>query len=324
MIRIQKKYLKKSNINLIYSQCNNNKEGEFLVNQIQVTYKFNIDQIAGKHDTHNICIDYDGNLILLATTKIGQNYYYKIFHVTEWGIHTIIIPPSQESFYYVQPLGNNWLLVNARTDNEESHNAFVYDENQNMLSSFHMGDGIEDVQTTKNGEIWASYFDEGVFGNSIGASGLLCFDKNGAVIFDFTKFAQTPNNNDIPFIEDCYALNVFSNETVYLYYYSDFPLLALHNRTNYELLNDDLFRKYPIEGSKAFSVWKDFILFGHGYNHESELHLYSIKNKTLQSFIPVNKENAIINYDYAIGRKQRLFLIYNNSVYHLNIKDMLE
>jgi hypothetical protein len=292
------------------------------VNQIQLTYIFNIDQIAEKHDTHNICIDYDGNLILLTSTKVGENYHSKIFHVTEWGVNTIKIPSSNEQFHYAQPLDDNWLLVNARVDKDDTHNAFFYDESQNMVSSFHMGDGIEDVQTTKNGEIWASYFDEGVFGETIGSSGLLCFDKNGAIIFDFTKFVQTPSNNEIPLIDDCYSLNVFSNDIVYLYYYSDFPLLALHNKTNYELLNNDLFKQSPIKGSKAFSVWKDYILFGHGYNNKGQIHLCSIKNKTIQSYIPVNEENEIINYDYAVGRKNRLFLVCKNSVYQLNIHDI--
>lgn len=295
------------------------------MSQIQVIHKLNIDRIAGKHDTHNICFDYDGNLILLTSTKIGQNYHCKVSHVTELGVNTIIIPPSQRPFHYVQPLGNNWILVNARVKNDEAHNAFVYDENQNMLSSFHMGDGIEDVQTTKNGDIWVSYFDEGVFGDSIGESGLLCFDKNGAVIFDFRNFVQTPSNNEIPFIDDCYALNVFSNETVYLYYYSEFPLLTLHNKTDYELLNNDLFKKSPLRGSKAFSIWKDYILFGDGYNKNKEqIHLYSMQNKTIQSYIPVNEENDIINYDYAVGRKNRLLLICENSVYYLNIRDIIE
>ncbi|WP_028390720.1 hypothetical protein [Bacillus cihuensis] len=295
-----------------------------MVNQIQAIHKLNIDHIAVNHDTHNICIDYDGNLILLTSTKKSGKYHHSVFHVTEWGVQKIIIPPVKEQFHYAQPLGDNWLLVNGRVENDKTHNAFVYDENKNVMSSFHMGDGIEDVQTTKNGDIWTSYFDEGVFGDSIGASGLLCFDKKGVKIFDFVRFVQTPSNNEIPFMDDCYALNVYSNETIYLYYYSDFPFLALHNKTDYELYNDKLFKESPIEGSHAFSIWKDNILFGHGYDDKGKIHLYSLKSRTIQSYFPVNEENDIINYDYAVGRKHKLFLVCKNAVYHVDIRNMIE
>jgi len=57
------------------------------------------------------------------------------------------------------------------------------------------GDGIADVQTTTRGDIWVSYFDEGVFGNygwgydeastPIGAPGLVRFDRQGSVLWSY-------------------------------------------------------------------------------------------------------------------------------------------
>ncbi|WP_026566620.1 hypothetical protein [Bacillus sp. UNC41MFS5] len=295
-----------------------------MTNHIQAINKLNIGHIAGNHDTRNICIDFNGNLILLTSIKKSGKYHHSIFHVTEWGVQKIMLPSVKEQFHYTQPLENNWLFVNARVKNDKTHNAFVFDENQNMISSFHMGDGIEDVQTTKNTEIWTSYFDEGVFGDTIGASGLLCFDKDGVKLFDFVRFVQTPSNNEIPFIDDCYGLNVYSNQSIYLYYYSDFPLLALHNKTDYELFNHEPLKESPIVGSKAFSIWKGHILFGHGYNGKGKLHLYSLNKKTTQSYLPVNEENDIIKYDYAVGRKNNLFLVCKNDVYHVDIRDIIE
>ncbi|WHY79484.1 hypothetical protein QNH20_10220 [Neobacillus sp. WH10] len=294
-----------------------------MVNHIKAIHQFNINQIAGKHDTRNISIDCEGKVILLTSTKKRRKYHHSIFYDAEWGVKKIIIPPSKEPFHYAQPLGENWLLVNANAKNDTTHNAFVYDENLNLISYFHMGDGIEDVQTTKDGDIWTSYFDEGVFGNSIGASGLLCFDKKGVKIFDFVRFVQTPSNNEIPFIDDCYALNVYSNQAVYLYYYSDFPLLAIHNMTDYELFNHEPLKKTPIVGSHAFSIWKDNILFGHGYNHKGQIHLYSFQNKKIQSYLPVTEENDIINYDYSVGRKYKLFLVCKDDIYLVDIRDVI-
>jgi hypothetical protein len=102
-------------------------------------------------------------------------------------------------------------------------------------------------------------------------------------------------------------MNVYSNQTVYLYYYSDFPLLALHNKNDSELFNHEQLQESQIVGSKAFSIWKDYILLGHGYDDKGQIHLYSLQSNTIQSYLPVNEENDIINYDYAVGRKHKLF-----------------
>ena len=55
-----------------------------------------------------------------------------------------------------------------------------------------LGDGIQHLQTTKSGEIWAAYFDEGIFGNlgwrrPIGAKGLLRFNSDGKRVYEFQR-----------------------------------------------------------------------------------------------------------------------------------------
>jgi len=86
----------------------------------------------------------------------------------------------------------------------------VYDEDGLLVREFLLGDGIQDVQATEDGKIWVSYFDEGVYGNfgwgnpggpsPIGASGLIRFDRAGAIEWEFD-----PPANVEP-IDDCYAL----------------------------------------------------------------------------------------------------------------------
>jgi hypothetical protein len=107
-------------------------------------------------------------------------------------------------------------------------NARVYEPNGNLKSFFVLGDGIEDVQVDRNGRIWVSYFDEGVFGNfgwggdavPFGASGLSCFDAEGKRLWDF----QPPQG--FGSICDCYALNVARNK-VWAHYYTDFPIVRI-------------------------------------------------------------------------------------------------
>lgn len=53
-------------------------------------------------------------------------------------------------------------MVSARTDEEEGNfkNATLFNVQGNVLKTFEFDDAIQDVQTTKDSDIWVSYFDE--------------------------------------------------------------------------------------------------------------------------------------------------------------------
>jgi len=114
-----------------------------------------------------------------------------------------------------------------------------------MLYSLNLGDAIESLQTTPDGCIWVSYFDEGVFGNGIGKEGLVCFDREGTPIFKYEAFAE---ENNLPSICDCYAMNVDDTGAVWLNYYMEFPLVRLRN---FKL--DRVWRNFRVLG-RAFAV----------------------------------------------------------------------
>ena len=107
---------------------------------------------------------------------------FRIQHRSPTGLWTTLdLPETDENYHAVQPLGGErWLLVRGRADHDRDGNAHVYDASGRHLRSFHAGDGIQDVQATADGQIWVSYFDEGVFwGMSLGRSGLVCLDAAG-------------------------------------------------------------------------------------------------------------------------------------------------
>jgi hypothetical protein len=108
----------------------------------------------------------------------------------------------------------------------DPNNAQIVDVSGDVLEAFHAGDGVEDVQTTGSGEIWISYFDEGIFrGDDLGQGGLVCLDDAGRQRFSFNQLATAA---DLPPIYDCYALNVASDDDVWLHYYDAFQLVHLH------------------------------------------------------------------------------------------------
>lgn len=121
---------------------------------------------------------------------------------------------------HVQRFEDGWLLGEARGGYTAVHDA----SGRFTRKVLDLGDASEDLQTTAKGHIWVSYFDEGVFGSGIGASGLICFDSTGTPVFKYSDLAE---NHQVPYIDDCYALNVINDDEVWLCYYADFPLVCL-------------------------------------------------------------------------------------------------
>src|SRR5262249_20886820 len=145
------------------------------------------------------------------------------------------------------------------------------------------------VQATSRGVIWTSYFDEGVFGNygwqnPVGASGLVGWDSAGKQLYEFQPDAG------LDAICDCYALNVKSEEDVWLYYYTQFPLVRLHHREIASVW------KMPQGGSDAFAVSTGHALFRGGYKDRDTYQLFDLGkegNPNLLATVELQNENGI-------------------------------
>ena len=166
---------------------------------------------------------------------------------------TICFERSQSvSTFHLQPLPEGWLLADRRGGCGN-----VHDASGRFPRSIDLGDAIEDLQTTPNGKIWASYFDEGVFGGGIGKQGAVCFDANGNLEFKYNEFAE---EKGLPFISDCYAMNVDASGDVWLNYYTDFPLVRLHECT-------------------LARVWADFGVLGNAFAVRDTAVIYADKER---------------------------------------------
>jgi hypothetical protein len=107
---------------------------------------------------------------------------------------------------------------------------------------------------------WASYFDEGVFGNygwsnpgpsAIGTPGLLAFSTAGQVCFSYDAEAAHTDA-----ICDAYAMNVAGEDDVWLYFYTEFPIVRIRSGAYHVW-------KLGVGGARALAVDRNrALLFG--------------------------------------------------------------
>ena len=61
----------------------------------------------------------------------------------------------------------------------------------------------------------------------IGVNGIVAFDSKGQLIFNhYDRYVERFN---VPPIDDCYTMNVIDGD-VWLYYYSEFPLVQMKDK----------------------------------------------------------------------------------------------
>lgn len=140
-----------------------------------------------------------------------------------------------------------------RSAEDIENNAAVFAPDGTIARRFCLGDGIEDVQVSTKGDLWVSYFDEGVIGNRgwkhpMGANGLVRFNSHGERQWGFTPEV----------ILDCYALNVAA-DCVWAYYYTEFELARIDAEGGIE--------RWPtaIRGARAVAVGAHAVFFAGGY-----------------------------------------------------------
>jgi hypothetical protein len=230
------------------------------------------------------------------------------------------IPNQSWNYHFVQPLPNDELLLVCGRVRGETNNARVFNSKGVLQRNFTLGDGIQHVQTTEDGQIWVGYFDEGVFGSGLSQNGINCFDKSGSLIYSHTD----------KYMADCYALNVVSNTKVWSCYYTEFPLVQIEN---YQVKNT---WDSPVRGSHNFLVWKDFVLFNGGYKEIDEDDFLSLKGYQLLEVIPnqIIKELATVEVlipqeskpgnCWILTRGSKMLLLDENlQCYELELQDVV-
>jgi hypothetical protein len=183
--------------------------------------------------------------------------------------------PNVELYYPLIRWINHdtFVIANPRTESNE-HNIFIFNLSGVKLGSFNGGDGIQDLEVSKKG-IWISYFDEGVFGRGISSEGLVLVSSTGTVLFRF--------HSDLisgPGISDCYAICKGKGDSLWLFPYTDFPLVQVFPESK-EFKSYNIPKK--LHGASAICVRGKYGYFYDSYNSNGELFCLEIGKQKFQT-----------------------------------------
>ncbi len=230
----------------------------------------------------------------------------------------IPLGPISIAFPFVQPLRDSeFLVVGARcTPNEE--NACVFSREGRQVRSLQLGDGIQSVQTTGSGEVWVSYCDEGVFGNygwgggktPIGSTGLVCFDRTGAVAWKY----RSPAGRDQ--IVDCYALNAAA-DAVWAYYYTEFAIARIGPSRCAQVWDT------PIRGARAIAADGSSLLLYGSYDDRDTCCLGALGRSAVEEVgrFRIHANGEEIHPQIVEGRGRWLHLVADGRWWRIDLRD---
>ncbi|ASP34346.1 hypothetical protein [Labrenzia sp. VG12] len=202
-------------------------------------------------------------------------------------------------------------------------NGAIFDPLTGNLDRFLLGDGIESLGIDGDNRIWVSYFDEGVCGNlgwngpgpwGLSSGGLVCFDVQGEVLFQFnTKSRET-------YILDCYALNVSQRE-VWAYYSDDFDICRVDG-----LFSPKVLKLQDIEGSSVLAVADAGLVLGRQYHEPPDMfHLVRRDGDWLEPMGQVRgrlPEGTLCNVSKLFGRGRHLHVINGHGWFRADISEL--
>lgn len=260
----------------------------------------------------------DHGLGTFPKSRLAKGTAYTVMHWKEGEQRRVRVDDEQIVASYVQPTPLGFLLVGARCHwrpEGAEENAVEYDWGGRELRRFTAGDGIQDLRTTPSGATWASYFDEGVFGNygwngpgpeCIGSSGCVCFDANGRPCFQFS-----PEDAGTDAICDAYAMNVVGDDDVWLYFYTEFPVVHI---------SDGEYRVWEcgIAGAQAIAARDSRVLLFGDYKQRNLvriLHLRAEGKATGEAEMLLTDESGVaIDNARAFGVGKDLYLLRGREV----------
>jgi hypothetical protein len=207
---------------------------------------------------------------------------------------------SRQRPHFVQRGKDGVLLVSARVSDDEP-NAWSTDRPSQNGRRFSLGDGVADVRLSPDGDIWAAYIDEGVFGGGPGAAGLVRFDRRGRYRWEYDP--QRAHTDDI---SEVYAFNLAAQDDVWVYFYTPFAIVRW-------LKGAPTVWQTRVKGARALAVRRNRALLLGDYDDPTSIRILdlppgggSARVKTrLRLAVP---ENTDLKSIQAYGAADRLIL----------------
>ncbi len=267
-------------------------------------------------------LDEGGASFVKTVPDVPQSYRVLAFRQGKKTLD-VLLPQVRLNIHDIQPLPQDRFLLVChrsyrRAEDDYDRNGRIYSCQGQPLGSILLGDGIMDVQATASGTIWTSYFDEGIFGNygwgvnPIGVPGLIAWNPSGEKLYQYE-----PAHGLEP-IFDCYAMNVASECDVWIYYYTEFPLVHLHQG---EIVAH---WQPPVAGSRALAVKDQLVLFAGAYTRHDTFFLVQLNRdgttRKLRRFALRNEQGRIIRRGHTVGRGDALYVEYHNRIYRCDVE----
>ncbi len=257
----------------------------------------------------------------LAARRGPQHPRRYLATVVRAGVRMLAVAIDDAPFdlHDLQPLGDDLLLISARSQRHENGeaeaNGRIYGADGRFKHAIMLGDGIGALQTSGDGTIWAGYFDEGVIGNNgwtqpLGASGLVAWNRDGEAVYHYSPPAGTD------MMTDCYAINV-ADDATWCYYYTQFPLVRIEHGRETGVW------KPAVQGSHGFAVGGGYALFGGGYADYDHIQLFALRDagssERVASFALTDEHGRRLPGHNVVGRGQSLYLRNDDAIYRFDI-----
>lgn len=165
-------------------------------------------------------------VILTRDVSDTTEFHYAIHRVGNFGFEHHYAPPTSDSWMTALSLPDNrWCVIGDFLD-ESSYSTRVFDRNFQPLSTFWHA-GAKHIRATEK-KLWIGCSDAHIAGD-LGEpmeSGLFSIDFDGNVLFQYSEVVEA---GMAPRIDDCSALNVEDDNSVWAYYFGEYPLVHLRN-----------------------------------------------------------------------------------------------
>jgi hypothetical protein len=192
-----------------------------------------------------------------------------------------------------------------------SPDARISYQDGSVKTEFHIGEAMH-IQADMQGQFWAGYSDEGIYSgrSPLGGSGLICFDTDGRVQWDFLP----PVGFDP--ISECYVLNC-TNDAVWVCYYTDFPIMRIDSDFRVTAWTTDL------SGPSQMAVHGDRLLVYGGYRENANdcwlLHLREYAAERIARVQLCLPPDVSLDRAEVIGRGRGLHVFANDLWFHFEV-----